>query len=261
MDRYRISELAELVGVRPTTLRYYESQGLLPARRTGSGYRTYDDRDVERMQFITAGKKLGLPLDRIRDLLGVWQDGVCRDVRDRLRPLVADQLDQLDQQITDLRRSHDSLTTALARLDALPSRSTPCDPTCLFLTGVRTPQPSGEPVVSTETEPPIACTLTSSDYRQRADRWRDVLSDTTPEWTAESAVRTNVPLDRLPALTALIAAESRCCPFFTFHLTIAADGVQVDATAPVDARALLGELFVGTPTGSWTSSSVDARRQ
>ena len=102
MDRYRISELAERVGVPPTTLRYYESQGLLPARRTGSGYRTYDDHDVERMQFITAVKKLGLPLDRIRDLLGVWQDGVCRDVRDRLRPLVADHLDQLDQKITDL---------------------------------------------------------------------------------------------------------------------------------------------------------------
>ncbi len=67
MDRYRISELAERVGVPPTTLRYYESRGLLPARRTGSGYRTYDDRDVERMRFITTAKTLGLPLDRIRD--------------------------------------------------------------------------------------------------------------------------------------------------------------------------------------------------
>lgn len=252
MDRYRISELAERVGVPPTTLRYYEGQGLLPARRTGSGYRTYDDRDVERMQFITTAKTLGLSLDRIRDLLGVWQDGVCRDVRDRLRPLVANQLDQLGQQIADLHRFRDSLTTALARLDALPSRSTPCDPTCLFLTGGRTPHPSGEPVVSTTVDPPIACTLTSSDYRERAEQWRDVLRDSTPEWTAESAIRTNVPLDRLPVLTALIAAESRCCPFFIFHLTIAADGVQVDASAPADARALLDELFAGTPTGSCT---------
>ncbi len=257
MDRYRISELAERVGVPPTTLRYYESQGLLPARRTGSGYRTYDDHDVERMQFITAAKKLGLPLDRIRDLHGVWHDGESSAVSDRIRPIVADHLDQLDQKITDLGQFRDSLSTALARLDALPSRSTPCDPTCLFLT----PHPSGEPLVNTTTGPPIACTLTSSDYRRRADHWRDVLRDTTVEWTAGSAIRTNVPLDRLPSLTALIAAESRCCPFFTFHLTIAADGVQVDATAPVDARALLGELFVGTPTGSWTSSSVDARRQ
>lgn len=249
MDRYRISELAERVGVPPTTLRYYESQGLLPARRTGSGYRTYDDRDVERMRFITAAKRLGLPLDRIRDLLGVWQDGVCRDVRDRLRPLVVDQLDGLDRRIADLRRLRDGLTAARTRLDVLPSRSTPCDPTCLPLTGVRPPHPSGEPPVTSETDPPVACTLTAGDHRRRAEQWREVLRGTTPEWTAESAVRTSVPLDRLPALTALVAAESRCCPFLTFHLTVTADGVQVGATAPAAARALLDELFAGPPTG------------
>ena len=77
-----------------------------------------------------------------------------------------------------------------------------------------------------------------------------MLRGTTPEWTAESAVRTTVPLDRLPALTALVAAESRCCPFLAFHLTVDADGVRVGATAPVAARALLDELFTGAPAGS-----------
>ena len=175
---------------------------------------------------------------------------MCRDVRDRLRPLVTDHLDRLDQQITDLRHFRDSLSTALARLDALPSRSTPCDPACLFPTSIRTPRPPGAAPVNPAADPPIACTPTGSDYRQRADQWREVLIDTRPEWTAETAVRTTVPIDRLPALTALIAAESRCCPFFTFHLTVAADGVQLDTSAPADARPLLDELFVGTRTGS-----------
>jgi DNA-binding transcriptional MerR regulator len=249
VDRYRISELAERVGVPPTTLRHYGSQGLLPARRTGGGYRTYDDRDVERMRFITAAKRLGLPLRRIRDLLGVWQDGVCRDVRARLRPLVVDQLDGIDRQIADLRVLRDDLTGAQARLDALPSRSTPCDPTCLSLTGVRAPHPSGEPPVNGQADPPVTCSLTGGDRGRRAEQWRDVLRGTTPEWTAGTAVRTTVPLDRLPTLTALVAAESCCCPFLVFHLTVDADGVRVGATAPAGARALLEELFTGIPTG------------
>ena len=79
--------------------------------------------------------------------------------------------------------------TTLRTAGARPG-STPCDPTCLFPTGVRAPAPVRRAPVSSEVDPPVARTLTGGDHRRRADQWRDVLRGTTPERTAESAVRT-----------------------------------------------------------------------
>ncbi len=67
-----ISQFAEHTGVPATTLRYYESAGLVPAERTDSGYRIYGERDVDRVAFIQAAKHVGLPLGEIRELLAVW---------------------------------------------------------------------------------------------------------------------------------------------------------------------------------------------
>jgi len=246
--RYRISQLAEHVGVPATTLRYYETQGLLPAQRTASGYRTYDDHDVERVRFIATAKELGLPLTRIRDLLAVWQGGMCRDVRVRLLPLIADQIDDLDKRIEDLRTLRRHLTDARERLHALPSRDAPCDPECTFLTGptatsADTP-PTAEPVV------PIACSLSGVDHTARLQNWRAVLSGTVSYQLSDGTIRTPLPTARVADVGALIADEVTCCPFFRFNLTIARDGAQLDATAPAEARPLLGDLFPSYRTES-----------
>ena len=80
MSTYRISRLAAHAGIPTTTLRYYEKEGLVPAARTPGGYRLYTDADAERVRFIAAAKHLGLSLGRIRDLLGVWDGGMCRSL-------------------------------------------------------------------------------------------------------------------------------------------------------------------------------------
>ena len=85
-----------------STLRFYEQAGLLPAARTGSGYRVYGEEAVARLAFIASAKHLGLPLEEIRELLGAWQTGVCADVRARLRPLVAVRIAETEQRIAEL---------------------------------------------------------------------------------------------------------------------------------------------------------------
>jgi len=62
-QRYRIGEVAELVGTTPRTIRYYEEFGLLaaPPSHEKGRHRTYDEADVRRLQ----------ELIRLRDLLGV----------------------------------------------------------------------------------------------------------------------------------------------------------------------------------------------
>ncbi|ALL74568.1 hypothetical protein AD006_03185 [Pseudonocardia sp. EC080610-09] len=239
MVRYRISQLAERVGVPSTTLRYYESRGLLPARRTPGSYRSYDERDVERVRFIVTAKDLGLPLDRIRDLLGVWRDGMCRDVRSRLLPLVTGQIDAADDRVRDLRAFRGRLVAARDRLRALPDRDAPCDPDCAFLTG-------GGPAA--DAPPPVACALDPADHAARLDRWRTVLSGTAPRRLGDGSVRTEIDHDRTAGIAALIADEVRCCPFLTFTLTVTHDGARLDASAPPDARHLLDDLFTA-PTG------------
>jgi DNA-binding transcriptional MerR regulator len=49
----RIQEVADLVGLTPRSIRYYEEVGLLrPAARTQGAYRLYDASDIERLRFI-----------------------------------------------------------------------------------------------------------------------------------------------------------------------------------------------------------------
>lgn len=246
VDHYRISQLADRVGLPATTLRYYERRGLLPAQRTPAGYRTYDDTDVERVRFISTAKSLGLPLDRIRDLLGVWQHGPCRDVRSRLRPMVQQQISHTDGQIAELGAFRDHLAAAITRLDRLPARATPCDPDCAFLESDAKDQPTVQPhhAVASEPEtPPIACGLNATEYTDRAARWRAVLADTIREQLPDGGTRIQLPIARGEEIAALVAAESHCCPFFTFRLTFTSTGIELDAHTPADATALLDDLL------------------
>lgn len=49
---YIISVAAELAGVHPQTLRFYERRGLLSPKRTSGNTRRYSERDIERLQMI-----------------------------------------------------------------------------------------------------------------------------------------------------------------------------------------------------------------
>jgi DNA-binding transcriptional MerR regulator len=131
VNTYRISEFARRTGVSTSTLRFYEQAGLLSAARTTSGYRTYDEQAVRRLEFVGAAKLLGLPLEEIRELLGVWEDGECLHVRAKLRPLVAARIVQAEQRIAELtaftahlERVHDELGGA-GRDAAASPRSRP----------------------------------------------------------------------------------------------------------------------------------------
>lgn len=71
-------------------MRYYERVGLIPdAERTAAGYRAYDAAAEARLLFISRGKRLGLTLGEIRDLMIVWDGTNCSATKVRMAELVA----------------------------------------------------------------------------------------------------------------------------------------------------------------------------
>lgn len=96
-----IGEAARASGVTAKMIRHYESIGLLPAaRRTDAGYRVYGEPDVRVLQFIHRGRALGFSLDRIANLLALWQD------KDRasadVRRLAQEHIGELERKIAEL---------------------------------------------------------------------------------------------------------------------------------------------------------------
>ncbi|WP_411077182.1 MerR family transcriptional regulator [Streptomyces sp. cmx-10-25] len=71
----RIGELAERAGTTTRALRYYESRGLLTARRTDRGYRTYDEDDLRLLQQIRTLQDFGFELEETRPFVDCLRAG------------------------------------------------------------------------------------------------------------------------------------------------------------------------------------------
>ena len=66
-----ISDLAREFDVTTRTVRFYEDKGLLSPAREGQR-RIYSARDRVRLRLIMRGKRLGLSLDEIADILDLY---------------------------------------------------------------------------------------------------------------------------------------------------------------------------------------------
>ena len=81
--RFTIGALARRAGVNIQTIRYYERCGLLhPVSKTGSGYRLYREKELDRLRFIRHAKELGFNLKEIKGLMGlrVESPSACAEV-------------------------------------------------------------------------------------------------------------------------------------------------------------------------------------
>lgn len=111
----RIGELAERASTTPRALRYYESRGLLTARRDGSGYRSYDEADVAILRQIRTLQDCGFDLEEIRPFVDCLRAGhpsgdACPSSAEVYRNKLAE-LDELIGQLQGVRG------WILARLD------------------------------------------------------------------------------------------------------------------------------------------------
>lgn len=261
MATYRISQLADRCGVPASTLRFYETAGLLPAERAPSGYRVYDEEAVQRLAFISSAKLLGLTLEEIGDLLTVRERGVCAAVRERMLPLVAARIADADRRAAELAAFSARLAAFHTEL-AEPAPAGGCGPDCGCLTSTpaqsSTPAKSGPvPLTLTPGRPeiatddpasqsiPVACTLSGGEQAERAAQWRRLLQEADSREEIVDGLRLTFPPgpDLAARVAALAAAEQDCCAFFAFTLQLTATGLVLTVRAPETATALLADLF------------------
>jgi len=113
---YAIGELAREFDITPRAIRFYEDQGLLAPRREGQR-RIYSGRDRTRLKLTLRGKRLGLTLSEIRELIDMYEPG--RDQRpqlERFLAVLATHRNGLAQQRADIEAQLAEITAFEARI-------------------------------------------------------------------------------------------------------------------------------------------------
>ena len=135
-----IGELARAAGVPTSTVRYYERSGLLkPDERSGSNYRQYHPRSVEKLRFIRSAQSVGLTLKEVSRLLELIDadDSPCPDVEQMLESRIAavreqiKQLKRIERQLVHALTScckgnHQGLCESVVQLRPTGKKSAPC---------------------------------------------------------------------------------------------------------------------------------------
>ena len=99
---YTIGEMAQRLNVAPSTLRYYDKEGLLPfVERSSGGIRMFKDEDMEWLQMLGCLKKAGMPLREIKSFMDWSRQGDATigqrlDLIEKQRQSVLDQQKQLE---------------------------------------------------------------------------------------------------------------------------------------------------------------------
>ncbi|MFR7589996.1 MAG: MerR family transcriptional regulator [Longibaculum sp.] len=63
---YTIGEVAKMFNLTPSTIRYYDKEGLLPFVERQSGIRRFSDEDINMLKTIECLKETGMPIKDIK---------------------------------------------------------------------------------------------------------------------------------------------------------------------------------------------------
>ncbi|MSP22675.1 MAG: MerR family DNA-binding transcriptional regulator [Dehalococcoidia bacterium] len=85
-----VSELARMVGIRPSAIRFYEAEWVLPSPgRQPNGYRQYDDADYCRTRVFVTLRSLGIEPRESGRLAQLCAAGECDEMEEQLLPRLA----------------------------------------------------------------------------------------------------------------------------------------------------------------------------
>ncbi|SFL23915.1 DNA-binding transcriptional regulator, MerR family [Lachnospiraceae bacterium KH1T2] len=96
---YSISQVAEMMGITPYTLRYYDKEGLLPNVKRINGIRVFEDEDFSWLRVLNCLKNTGMPIKKIKKYVDLAKDGdaTLKERYELIREQRQNVLDQIDQ--------------------------------------------------------------------------------------------------------------------------------------------------------------------
>lgn len=122
---FAISDLAREFGITPRTIRFWEDQGILAPEREGSK-RVFTRRDRARLKMALRGKRLGLSLAEIKDLIGMYastEDETpqlleCLRVMSSRREALEQQREDIEAMLAEISQFEQQCQRELVRRDA-----------------------------------------------------------------------------------------------------------------------------------------------
>ena len=98
---YSIKEIADIMNVEPSTLRYYDSMGLLPGVKRINGRRVFEDKDFKWLRVLNCMKKIYMPIDKIKSYVELAEKGDST-LQERFN-MILEQKEIILKQISDLK--------------------------------------------------------------------------------------------------------------------------------------------------------------
>lgn len=103
-----IGDVANLSGLPPKTIRYYEDIGLVKPLRGTNGYRAFGQKELHKLTFLSRARALGFTIDDCRTLLALYEDHT-RESAD-VKRVAAEHLSHIEAKISDLIAMRDTLS-------------------------------------------------------------------------------------------------------------------------------------------------------
>ena len=122
---FAISDLAREFDITPRTIRFWEDQGTLAPQREGNK-RIFTRRDRARLKMALRGKRLGLSLAEIKDLIGMYNSTEdetpqlleCLRVMEKRRAALQQQREDIEAMLAEIDQFEAQCQQELARRDA-----------------------------------------------------------------------------------------------------------------------------------------------
>ena len=96
---YKVAEIAKLMGVLPSTLRYYDQEGLLPNIKRVNGIRVFEDEDFKWLRVLNCLKNTNMPIKKIKRYVDLAQEGdaTLKERQQLIQEQKQNILDQIEQ--------------------------------------------------------------------------------------------------------------------------------------------------------------------
>jgi DNA-binding transcriptional MerR regulator len=121
---YTIKEFSQKVNLSPSTLRYYEKEGLLPSsKRLNNNHRIYNDCEIPWITLICCLRSTGISVSDLKHYVDLCEQG-DKTVRER-KQIILNQKQKLEEQLQEVKNHLELINKKINLYDEIISKQVP----------------------------------------------------------------------------------------------------------------------------------------